>query len=175
MFRVPLILETSLAVIYRLNPSATESLVPYSGGTGYNKSYREPIVYDAVRQGKTVREYARSELPPIKVPCQVESGDFESLRQTQDGDAPDTSMILVVHRQDLTLMSLIDPDTNEILIKVNDRVSHLESSQLPGKVTQQFKGSGLYIQSVEPASFGFGPDGFDLHLLVLAERQKGTP
>lgn len=173
MFRVPLLLETSLAVIYRLNPSAIADSEPYSGGTGYNKSYRQPIVFDTTRQGKTVREYARSELPPVKVPCQVETGDFERLRQGADGDVPDSSMVLVVHRQDLTILGLIDPDSNKPLLEVNDRVSHIESSKLPGVVTQQFEGEGMYITSVAPASWGFGPDGYDLHLLFLKERQKG--
>jgi hypothetical protein len=174
MFRVPLLLQTSLAVIYRLSPSATDSLVPYTDGTGYNASYREDVVYDATRQGKTVRERARSEMPAVRVPCQVESGGFERLRQGADGDVADSSMILVVHKQDLRILKLIDLDTNELFIKVNDRVSHLESSSLPGKVTQQFQDEGFYITQTEPRSQGFGPDGFDLYLLHLDERQKGV-
>lgn len=173
MFRVPLVLQTSLAVIYRLNLMAISESEPYSGGTGYNKSYREPIVFDASRQGKTVREYARSELPPIKVPCQVETGSFERLRQGVDGDVPDSSMVLVVHRQDLTVMKLIDSETKDLLINVNDRVSHIESSQIPGVITQKFEGEGMFITSIAPASWGFGPDGFDLYLFSLEERQKG--
>jgi hypothetical protein len=83
-------------------------------------------------------------------------------------------VVLVTHRQDLSLLSLIDPDTNELLLKVNDRVSHIESSQIPGRVTHRFGDTGLYIVAVQPGSFGFGPDGFDLYMLYLEERQKAV-
>lgn len=171
-FSVPLILEKSLAVVHRLNPAATASLQPASQPSGYDKDFHEPITYDAVRQGKTVRENARSELPPIRVPCQVEMNRFERLAQTPPGDVPQTAVQLVFHRADLRRMKLIDKTTKKLLLKVNDRISAIESFRKPGVPSVYLDPPGLYIVELQPASFGFGIDGTDLFLVFLADREK---
>lgn len=172
MFRVPLLLEKSLAVIYRLDPQATKLVKPYSGAqSGYDDDFREPVIYDDVRGSETLRQSSRIELPPVKVPCQVETRRFEALDQKEPGDVPDSDVQLVFHRMDLLQLKLIDPYTNEILIRKNDRVSHIEAYRYPGKVSKQFDPPGLYITQIVPASFGFGPDGYDLHIVYLNQRE----
>jgi hypothetical protein len=175
MFRVPLLLNVSIAVIHRLNPSASKDLQPFSGQTsGYDPDFKEPIVFDdQPNVGSTpVRTTGRLELPAIRVPCQVEPINVERLRQTNVGDSPDSSLQLVVHRMNLVELKLIDPTTRELALKVNDRVSGIEQENRPGVYTQKFPGQGLFIQEIQPASFGFGPEGYDLHLILLAEREK---
>lgn len=177
MFRVPLVLEKSLAVIHRLSPSATMSVQPFSGQTeGYDKDFREPIVYDDDTNvgSSTERQSTRMELPPIRVPCQVEPVRFERLRQRFPGDMPDSNLLLVLHRMDLLKLKLLNTETNEPLINVNDRVEHIEAFARPGTITQKFKAPGLYVFEVQPASFGFGPDGYDLHLVFMNERERAS-
>lgn len=167
--RVPLIAQTSVAVIYRLDPTATAAVDPPGpDAAGYDPVFREPIVYD----NAGTRTSARRELAPVRVPCQVEAARFEELRQQFSGDAPNSNVVLVLHRQDLETLGLLDPTTRKLLIAVNDRVSGLERSGAPGQVVQPFVGEGLFVFEVRPASFGFGPDGHDLELLYLNDREK---
>lgn len=173
-FSVPLVLEKSLAVVHRLNPSATRSLQPAGQESGYDKDFREPITYDATRQGKVVRENARSELPAIRIPCQVEMIRFERLAQAPPGDDPQTGFTLVFHRMDLKRLKLIDKDTKRLLLKVNDRISAIESFKQPRVPTVHIDPPGLYIVELQPGSFGFGIDGTDLYLAYLSDRERVT-
>jgi hypothetical protein len=173
IFRVPFVLEKSLAVIHRIDLSATTALEPFSGQVGgYDKDFREPVVYDVEVPTGKVRETTRVELPAIKVPCQVEEVEFEKLRQLFAGDMPSTNMTLVLHRMDLHRMSLIDPTTGKPLINKNDRVSHLENFRTPGTVTLKFDDPGLYVFEIRPGSHGFGPDGYDLNIVYLSEKER---
>jgi len=179
MFRVPLVLEVSIAVIHRLNLAATKQLQPFPGQeSGYDPDFKEPIVYDQDTScddcGKTERVSARIELPPIRVPCQVEVLTHEELHQTNAGDAPNSVLRLVTHRMDLGPMGLIEAQTRELKLRVNDRVEGIEMQGRPGVWTQKFAGEGLFITEIEPASFGFGPEGFDLYLLHLSDREKAA-
>jgi hypothetical protein len=172
MFRVPLVLEKSIAVIHRLNPVATDSLQPYAGATsGYDPDFKETLTYDTTRQGKTVRENARIELPPVRIPCQVEIVKFEDLRQTFSGDTPDSDISLVLHRMDLSRLKLLEDD-NSPSIKVNDRLEKIESNRRPGQVIRPLEPPGLYVFAVRPGSWGFGPDGHDLHIVYLSDREQ---
>lgn len=173
IFRVPFVLEKSLAVIHRIDLSATSALEPFPGQVGgYDKDFREPIVYDVDTPRGKVRETTRVELPAIKVPCQVEEIEFEKLRQLFPGDMPSSNMVLVLHRMDLHQMRLVDETTGRPTIRKNDRVSHLENFRLPGTVTLKFDDPGLYVFEVRPGSHGFGPDGYDLNLIYLNERER---
>jgi len=174
MFSVPLLLNVSLAVIHRLSPASTDDAAPFAGQTtGYDDDFQEPVVYaDDRAGGVTVRETARIELPPIRVPCQFEPVKLEELRQRFSGDMPSSHIQLVLHRQDLTLMKLIDTYTGAPLLKVNDRVERLEARSNPGKSTIPFKAPGLYIFEISPASAGFGDAGHDLYLAFLHERER---
>lgn len=175
MFRVPLLLRVSVAVIHRLNQSASKDLRPYSGQTsGYDPDFKEPIVFDDVPNfgEESYRSSGRVELPPLRVPCQVEPINVDSLNQTAAGDMPRSSLQLVVHRMDLERLGLIDPSTREVAIHVNDRVSGIEQPGRPNVYTQKFPEPGLFVTEVEPASFGFGPEGYDLHLIQIGERER---
>jgi len=171
-FSVPLLLEKSIAVVHRLNVPATASLHPYSGqSTGYDKDFREPITFDARRQGKTIRDNARSEYPAVRIPCQVEMNRFERLNQQPPGDAQQSGIQLVFHRLDLKRLKLFNTTSKEPLIKRNDRVSAIESPKHPGTPTVPIEPPGLFITEVQPASFGFGVDGTDLFIAYLLNRE----
>jgi hypothetical protein len=173
MFRVGLVLEKSLAVIHRLNPDTTDDVRPYTGASsGYSAVFREPIVYDDTVRGRRTRKEARSEYPAIQVPCQVEPLRSEQLRQFKPGDAPDSKYVLVFHYMDLSRMGLVDVTTNEVALGVNDRLSAIKSFRKPNKTTVHLESPGLYLFELRPGSFGFGPEGRDLLIAFLSERQR---
>ena len=177
MFRVPLLLQVSIAVIHRVNPSASKNLQPYTGQeSGYDPDFKEPIVFDDVPDfgDEPKRATGLVELPPLRVPCQVEPINVDALNQTAAGDMPRSSLQLVVHRADLERLKLIEPSTREVAINVNDRVSGIEQPGRPNVYTQKFPEPGLFVTEIAPASFGFGPEGYDLHLIQIGERVRAT-
>lgn len=179
MFRVPLLLEKSAAIIYRLNMSATKQLKPYAGATsGYDSDFRETITYDREPNPndppnvETVRENARIELPAIRVPCQVERITFEALDQSTQGDDPTTQLRFVFWRGDLEQLGLIDRKTRELFLHKNDRIETVEAWSKPGVQTVSMEPPGVYITEIQPASWGFGPDGYDLHIAFVSRREQ---
>jgi hypothetical protein len=114
------------------------------------------------------------EYPPVRVPCQVETLTAQELQQRSMGDVPLSNIRLVFHKKDLLKLKLLKERTNELLIKKNDRISTIESSKEPGKITYHIDSPGLYIVQVEPGSFGFGTNGFDLFIIYLRERVVET-
>jgi len=177
MIRVPLLLQTSVAVLHRLNLASTKTVQPHTSATsGYDPDFREPIIYDEAKPvgTGTVRESARQELPPIRIECQVEYPRFEDLQQLGSGQSPNTVLILVLHRTDLEEQKLLDTKTGECEIRKGDRVSAIEygpGSGRDGDVQVPIAGEGLYVQQVAPGSPGFGP-GTDLMLVSLEERTQ---
>lgn len=174
-FSVPLLLEISLAVIHRLDPMSTKNLTPYNGATsGYDKDYREAVTFDLEQDEELVRTLARVELPELRVPCQVEPVRFDQLKQIFSGDTPDTEFQLVFHRNDLRRAGLLDLETGLPLVRKNDRVSRIEARARPGRATLTFPDPGVYIYEIRPGSFGFGVDGYDLHIAYLHSHERGT-
>jgi hypothetical protein len=170
--RVPLLLQKSTAVIYRLDTVSTQAFDPPGEATaGYNSLLSEPIAYDS--GAGTARLDSRRELPPVRVPCQVEVPSFEALQQYGPGIVENTVLILVTHRQDLQNLGLLDPITNSPKLKKHDRVSAIERFGAVAGISQQKLASpGLFVFEVRPASWGFGPEGHDLELLFLEDRAK---
>lgn len=56
---------------------------------------------------------ARTELPAIRVPCQVEPKVFEDLRMLASGDSPRSDISLVFHFKDLERLGLVDATTGD--------------------------------------------------------------
>lgn len=174
-FSVPFVLEKSLAVWYRLDQTSIDTLQAYSGETsGYDKDFREIKAYDDVRGTRVTRTETRIELPPIRVPCQVEIIKFERLRQEFSGDMPDTNITLVLHRKTMRRRKLLDPYTGALLLHKNDRIESLEAYRNPKKTTQPLDPPGLYVFEIQPGSFGFGSDGFDLHIVYLNTKERAA-
>lgn len=179
VIRVPLILEKSAAIIHRLNLSATKQVRPYQGATsGYDPDFRETITYDRGPEANdlpdvdAVRENARIEYPPVRVPCQVERLKFEEQQQFIQGNDPTTDLRIVFWRGDLEQMGLIDRKTRELFLHVNDRVETIEAWNKPGVATVQIEPPGVFIKEIQPGSFGFGPDGYDLHIAFVSRREQ---
>ena len=172
MIRVPLLLQKSIAVIHRLDVTATRALDPPGESTvGYDEILNEPIKYDS-GPGTPILA-SRQELSPVRVECQVEAPTFEQLQQHGPGIVENTVLVLVLHRKNLKDLSLLDPTTGKPLIKKSDRVSAIEKFGFPGTVLQPLAAPGLFVYEVRPGSWGFG-DGHDLELVFLEDRAR-TP
>ena len=148
IIRVPLLLQKSVAIIYRLNISATRTTNPTGEDNfGYDETLREPITYE--NPTGTVQE-TRKEDAETRVPCQVETWRYEELREAGFGDAPVTDMIFVFHRQDLKRLNLLDSDQN-VILKKGDRISHLERfGTVKGVVTKRFSDPGYLYMKCDP-------------------------
>jgi len=160
--RVPLLFPVT-AVIHRLDLATTRAVDPPGAPTaGYDDILREPVGYDQAG----VRTSPRRELAAVRVPCQVEMRTYEELRMIFTGNDPVGTTVLVLHRKDLSRLSLLSSTTGNCLLKAEDRISRLEQR---GRVilTPQ---KPLFIYAVLPASWGMGPDGYDLHIVYTTER-----
>lgn len=172
--RVPLLLQRSVAVVYRLDVVATAAVDPPGGdeAVGYDPDFREPVVYSAAVGG--ARTSTRRELAAIRIGCQVEVASFERLREMGLGDAPITNKILVFHRAVLKRLSLLNAD-GSCKIRRNDRIGSIERWGGPvGTTVLPLAAPGLFVYEVRPASWGFGPDGYDLNLCLTSERPQGV-
>jgi hypothetical protein len=161
------VLATSVAEIHRLDVPATDSVKPYAGATsGFDDDFRETVAYDdAPAVGTaTKRKVARVDLPPVLVECQVESGNHERHSMKGPGNQPVYAYTLVVHRDVMEELGLLDPKTAVFSIKPNDRCPRIlygPDSEREGDVAYNFApepgDEGLYVHEVKPDSEGFGP------------------
>lgn len=176
-FRVPLLFP-SVVVLQRLDTRSTRLVDPDGLGpltSGYDDDLREPIPYeevDLVDDSKNLRTTVRY-LPPLRLPCQVETRTFEELNQVYQGDATLTNMVFVLHRMDLQRMGLIGTDEGcskfgGTLLKVNDKITAIEKQGFSGQSQLPLK-FPLYVMAVLPGSWGMG-DGHDLEMLLVSNR-----
>jgi hypothetical protein len=173
MITVPLILQASAAVIYRLNTTATRAAdPPGSAVSGYDDAFREPVAYDTT-QGASVanRAVERVEYSPVRVPCQVEVANFDMLKESYQGNLQQGEFALVFAVQDLQFLSLIDPSTNKPIFGVGDRVSAIEKLNLPGILSVPLSQGGMFFREVFPASWGFN-DTYNLWIGIITSRDK---
>jgi hypothetical protein len=171
IIRVPLLLQRSVAVIHRLDIRATrDEDPPGEEREGYDPILRETIAYERVL-GR--REDTRQELAPCRIPCQIELATEERLNELGVGSDSVTNMIIVFHRKDLERLSLLDTN-REVVIKKGDRIDSLERYGAPvGTRTKVFRNPGLFVWEMRGASWGFGPDGYDLELAITSHRRQG--
>lgn len=170
---VPLVLTVSDAVIYRLDVASTRADDPPGAATsGYNDAFREPVVYDTT-QGASIssRVVDRKEFTPIRVPCQVETSNFDLLRESYQGNLQQGEFALVFAVQDLQFLNLLDPTTNKPIFKVGDRVSAIEKHNLPGVLSVPMSGDGMFFREVYPASWGFN-DTYNLWIGIITSRDR---
>jgi len=162
--RVPLI-KPVLAVIARLDTTGTWAANPAGSPTaGYDPDFREPY---PVHQGANFTD-ARVYMAEVYVPCQFRTKRYGEERTTFGGDAPLTNFVFVFHRKDLERLSLLGSDRNPLL-KKGDKIVRVLNKRGATVFTPELP---LYIYRLDPASQGFGPDGFDIHIATTTERSN---
>ena len=127
-----------------VNPSAMTAPSP-----DVDPDFREPrVVADAP---DVVGSLAPRELPPIKIPCQVEPESFEALHMVGAGNQPTSRVQVVLHFRDLESLGLVDASSGRALIGPGDRLSGFYDRE--GRLVQT---ADLYVTEARPAGFGFG-------------------
>jgi len=156
-----------LADLRRLDTAAMASTDPDGAGPltgGFDPDFKEPVLVD--HDGDGVAERERTELPAIRVPCQVEPKVFEDLRMLASGDSPRSDISLVFHFKDLERLGLVDATTGDALIRPNDRLAGLYD--LGGLLVQTIRTPpGLYVTQAQPRGFGLGRSRPRRNLLLV--------
>ncbi len=136
--------------------------------SGYDDDFKEVVV---ITTSKGRRESERKEQDPLIIPSQIESPTFEALQQMSAGNVPDYKMVLIWARKDLECLSLIVPETGELLIRVNDRVEAIYDRCM--NLIQRIRTPpGLFVTEVRPT---WGIAGHrDLFLITLDDREQGV-
>jgi len=159
-----------LAELARLDTVATAADPDGPGPltSGYDPDFKETVVIPTPVGGQD----ARREQPPIRLRCQVEVGTIEALQQLASGASPNSKVTLVFHFSDLEQIGLVDPDTGDALLRVNDRLVAIRD--LAGNLVQAVRTPpGLYATEVQPQSFGLGLCR-NLLLVTFDEREVGV-
>jgi hypothetical protein len=194
MFNVPLI-GTSTIVLHPLDTVSTAAVDPDGVGpktTGYDYDLREPISYeyvDPVDGSVDVKNTVRYKVA-VRIPCQVEVQSFEKLKQAVQGDLALSSMVFVVHRDDLRALGLLGVSAGKAVncgpaplahgcmggggagsptIKKNDMISSIEKTGFVGEEIQALE-NPLFIAQISPGSWGMGDDGTNLYMLYTSTR-----
>lgn len=156
-----------LAELRRLDTAAMAAGDPDGPGplvSGFDLDFKEPALVD--RDGDGVAERERVELPPIRVPCQVEPKVFEDLRLLASGDSPRSDLSLVFHFRDLERLGLVDAASGDALIRPNDRLAGLYD--LGGLLVQAIRTPpGLFVTQAQPRGFGLGRGRPHRNLLLV--------
>jgi hypothetical protein len=144
-----------------------------SASPGVDPDFREPrVLADAPDALGTL---ARAELPPVKVPCQVEPESFEALHMIGAGNQPTSRVQVVLHFRDLEGLGLVDAATGRALLGPGDRMTGFFDRK--GELVET---ANLYVTEARPIAFGFGllRPRRNLLLVVLEARAadaRGAP
>lgn len=133
-----------------LNPFTITLAQINTAAMTFNDKLREPVIsYNA--QGQ--RDNGRRETT-ITFQAQVETNTYETQRQTDLGNAPATTIVLIAHFGLLEVAGLVDAQ-GRAKIRVNDRLVQITAPN--GTVETQFPNPpGVYVQEVTPIGYGFG-------------------
>jgi hypothetical protein len=161
-----------LAELHRLDVGRTAR--PPGLPSGMDEDFKEPVLLD--RDDDGIGERIRNELPPVRVPCQVEPAVFEEERMYPAGTSPRSQMALVFHFKDLERLGLVDAATGEALIRTGDRLAGIYDKA--GRLVQAIRTPpGLYATEVRPIGFGLHRAGPTRNLLLVQfdERRTAAP
>jgi hypothetical protein len=135
--------------------------------------FKEPTLLDT---GAAIGARGRRELPPIRIPCQVEPTTFESLQMFAAGESPRSQIQLLFHFAYLERFGLVDAATGDALVRVGDRLGALYDNA--GSLIQSVRTPpGLYVTEARPTGFGlYMPrPRRNLLLVTLDERDTAAP
>lgn len=139
------------AELARLDRAGMVAASPGPGGL--DPDFREPVLLD--RDDDGVGERSRLELPPIRVPCQVEPKAMDALRMFEAGNSPASTLELVMHFRDLERLGVVDARTGEARIGPGDRLTALHDRA--GALIQRVRTPpGLYVTEARPIGWGLG-------------------
>lgn len=134
---------------------------------GFDDDFKEVVV--VTTNGARIVE--RKEQDSIFIPSQVEVDAFEALQMMTTGNSPNTTIRIVWAFRNLEEMGLIDPETGDCLVRVNDRlVSFCDDCRNRFAVVRT--PPGLYVTQLQP-TFGIS-NTRDLLIVTLEDREQFT-
>lgn len=160
---------TFMASLVRLDRATMIAASPGPGGL--DPDFHEPVLVD--RDGDGVRERVRVELPPVRVPCQVEPETMDELRMFDAGNSPASTLRLVMHFRDLERLGLVNTRTGEPLIGPGDRLEGIYDRR--GELVQRVRTPpGLFVNEARPIGWGLDlvRPRRNLLLVTFGDRQQ---
>lgn len=152
-----------LAELFRLDTLAM------AAADGYDPDFKEPVLRDVNDDG--IGERTRSEHPPVRIPCQVETKVFEELRMQASGNVPRSRIDLVMHFKDLQRMQLVDATTGDALVRPGDRLGAIYDKA--GALMQAIRTPpGLYVTEARPLGFGLNISRPRRNLLLVSFNER---
>lgn len=121
-------------------------------GGGYDDDFHEPSPYPAV-DGQGPGTTTRAEFDSLLLPCQVELGSNEKIRQFFQGNNPTTQLVLVFHFRDLESAGLVDESGNALL-RVGDRLERILQARTGAVAWTPI--DQVFATEIQPNSFGLG-------------------
>jgi len=120
--------------------------------SGLDPDYHEPTL-SSTPDGRG--ELKRRELPPIRIPAQIEPDSFNRQTMRELGDVKAGVFGVCFHFADLEQMGLVDLETGIAKIHPSDRMGAIY--EMDGKLVQQFPAPpGMYVTEATPTGFGLG-------------------
>jgi len=153
------------ASIRQLDTAATAAA---KSGDGYDEDFKEPSP-TAPAGGEGAGTSTRAESSALVLPCQVEMGTGEKVRQFFQGADMDARLVLVFHFRDLEAAGLVDANGNATL-RPSDRLESITNSRT-GEVVFTPR-EPLYVVEVTATAFGIGR-GRNLLTVFFQGRDKG--
>jgi hypothetical protein len=140
------LIQKFTAEIARLDTESTES----SGY--YDDTFRELVHSDAA-SGDGIGTKQRQEHTVVKLPCQVSDDTWEALQARDQGNTPQSEVVLWFHFRDLENNSLVAADGTS-LINVGDRLVTIRDHLTDDVVHTVRTPPGLYVKEARPRGFG---------------------
>jgi|SRR3989339_529451 len=158
-----------IAEIAQLDSVATAAIDPEGpASSGYDPDFKETVL--AAREPDAMVVDQRQEKTLVQIPAQVEVGTFEQLKQSFSGALPNTQMVLVMDFEDLHRLELMDPESDETLLRSSDRITRILNGR--GEVIETFLNPpGMFIIELRP-SYGLNNDR-NILLAFCSEREQG--
>lgn len=164
------LLQVFLAEVFRVD-RALMIVAPPESGLGFDPDFHEPVRVD--RNDDGVGKPTRLELPPVRVPCQIEPKTMDEQRVFDAGHSPDSKLQLVMHFRDLERLELVHSHTGEALIAPGDRLAAIYDRA--GELVQEIRTPpGLYVTEARPIGWGLSMarPRRNLLLVTFEDRQQ---
>jgi hypothetical protein len=140
----------------------------FAGAAAEDPDFREPVLASRPE----LADERGVELPPVRLPCQVEPEVEEALRMMPAGEVPCQRLDLVFHTKDLGRAGLVHRGT--LGLKPRDRLAALYDKR--GRLLYRVPTPpGLFAVNVRPAGLGFQGSRLNLVRVTFTERAQAAP
>jgi len=161
------LIQRFLADLRQLDTEATAAADVDGSGPqtgGYDPDLREPIYVDETGTG-TGGVSSRREKASVMVPCQLDTGGDERLRQVGGGMAPESVLSLVFHFRDLERLGLVAAN-GKALVDAGDRLAGIYD--LSGTLVQDVPNPpGLFVVRSKTSGWGLNMRRPQRNLLLV--------